>query len=231
MEITKELPPGSEASGTFPQHGASAQAGNENDETKPFYCMQCNESFCWLDELILHVATHANGDVFRCQKCTETFACSEHLAEHMEAHIEDFHIKQEEEECAPSDVSQNEVRDDTEESFSCMVCNELFTQLDELVEHVKSHVSADRSVACLQCGQSFSQLDDLVEHTETHRSDASFDQTACSEGDTPASANYTHIADSKSAPASNKQGTETTKDRKYVCKVCLKAFRQLGHLV
>ncbi|XP_059145044.1 uncharacterized protein LOC131932187 isoform X2 [Physella acuta] len=95
----------------------------------------------------------------------------------------------------------------------CSFCDRAFKQLSHLQQHVRIH-TGERKYMCKFCERGFKQLSHLQKHTRIHTGD-----TAPPSDDDQKHANV---------PATRQQ--DISRERKYICSLCDKGFKQLSHL-
>ena len=107
-----------------------------------FKCMECDQSFSQISNIIEHLTTHTASKQYQCNHCQKTFSrytdCHTHMMKHSG---EKLHLQ-------------------------CRYCDKTFSQDNEYQIHMETH-TIQRSQQCSNCGNYFSINHDSYLHTNT----------------------------------------------------------------
>ncbi|XP_041510447.1 zinc finger and SCAN domain-containing protein 5B-like [Microtus oregoni] len=108
----------------------------------PFGCHQCNKSFRYKSQFILHQRTHTGERPFRCHLCEKGFLQSSDLRVHQRIHT-------------------------GEKPYGCSICNKVFTHESSLLDHIRTHTK-EMPYVCESCGKRFNHKGNLKVHMDIH---------------------------------------------------------------
>ncbi|XP_069670849.1 zinc finger protein 723-like isoform X2 [Periplaneta americana] len=108
------------------------------------------------------------------------------------------------------------IRDVSDNSIKCNICNKVFVTRQSLKHHVRIH-TMKKSMKCDVCGKCFSRLAKLKEHVRIHTGEKPFKCEICGKC-------FSHIGNL------NQHARIHTGERPFNCEECGKCFTQLGHL-
>lgn len=183
-------------------------------------CSECNQSFTVEEEYRRHLLVH----VFKCRFCGITLDNEMNFISHMKGHG------------ASVEQSQN--------PFTCFVCNKQFAHAQYLTAHLLSHPD-ERNFPCTECGKQFSRKGHLTRHMAIHTAYRPYSCKDCGK----AFAHRTHLrrheivhsgvrpykcklceqSFSRKSSLSRHYFIHTT-ERPFVCPVCDKGFNRKGRL-
>ncbi|KAJ8939002.1 hypothetical protein NQ314_011252 [Rhamnusium bicolor] len=141
---------------------------NTHDNSKPFKCKECTQSFSKTLHLKLHLRSHIRQEdkKFSCKKCGQQFTFEYLLKQHEYKHTDEKPFP-----CTKCKKGQLTVhiRSHTgEKPYSCSVCSRSFTTKTVLGKHERIH-TGERPYVCDICGKAFNQSSTLKTHSKTHK--------------------------------------------------------------
>ncbi|XP_035897030.1 protein suppressor of hairy wing isoform X2 [Anopheles stephensi] len=134
-----------------------------HSESDAFPCCYCNAKCSTQEILDEHLKTHDEGKPYACMACGKDFTRRYHLDRH------EKHTK-----CG---IVPKEV-----EVLPCEVCGKEFTRIDNLREHLRSHMgqgARKRDYQCPYCSKSFYGSSLLNIHIRTHTGEKPFPCDLC----------------------------------------------------
>ncbi|XP_055543664.1 zinc finger protein Xfin-like [Wyeomyia smithii] len=123
-------------------------------------------------------------------------------------------------------------------THTCALCNQSFTRIRAILEHVRDQHSSEELLACRHCARGFPNTALLVRHLKQQCENHSkkFFCTFCNEKFMWQTSLNKH-AQRKHKPtkplrevADDPNDLESSKDKQHVCQVCNKGFQRLEHL-
>lgn len=107
-----------------------------------FGCSQCNKSFLYRSQFIIHQRTHTGERPFRCRSCKKGFLQSSDLRVHQRIHT-------------------------GEKPYRCSICSKVFTHESSLLGHIRIHTK-EMPYLCESCGKRFNHKGNLNVHVGIH---------------------------------------------------------------
>lgn len=107
-----------------------------------FGCSQCNKSFLYRSQFIIHQRTHTGERPFRCRSCKKGFLQSSDLRVHQRIHT-------------------------GEKPYRCSICSKVFTHESSLLGHIRVHTK-EMPYLCESCGKRFNHKGNLNVHVGIH---------------------------------------------------------------
>lgn len=151
---------------------SSETSSNEKNQTE-IYCHVCYEKFINLDQIKIHYEqAHSTT---KCNLCNIFLKNEIKFKIHNEKFHSGFAYKNENSSIVESSSVEDSVKDEPNTNQRCLFCYELFSNINELHDHVKVHTQVtldhDNKVIlykCKICGICCSHREDLVFHKELH---------------------------------------------------------------
>lgn len=140
--------------------GREKHLTNIHSSCELFKCTKCPAQCPDAETLERHLVDHPQ---FVCMKCSKEFTRLYHLERHMEK-------------------SQCSLENPEQMKTSCKVCGQKFLRLDNLREHLRSHIGTNyrkRDHTCDTCGKGFYGLSMLQIHVRTHTNERPFSCDLC----------------------------------------------------
>lgn len=163
-------------------------------KSDPHRCKYCSKIFTMKNDLQDHMhKTHSDiptgtNYIFRCKKCGVIFKSKSELYLHVKTHIKPKVKRQKEKfACAECDKGfsnltnlqnhKNKMHEDksnigSTSVYRCKICSILFTNINKLYSHIKTHTDAlgdDNPKLCDTCGKSFNTAKALSRHVQMHK--------------------------------------------------------------
>lgn len=148
----------------------------------PFSCNLCDKRFNSKFKLVRHNLIHSEQRAFACSVCGKTFNRKDHLTNHVRVHSP---VKKrytcERPDCKKSYTSLLSYRKHAalhsaeEGNLQCKICDETFTNRQEIVYHLKVHTGSrtvknetDKKFTCDYCDRRFFTAKDVRRHLVVH---------------------------------------------------------------
>ncbi|XP_055903224.1 zinc finger protein OZF-like [Eupeodes corollae] len=187
-----------------------------NKKKKKHFCSVCGKEFKKKSGLDIHSLLHKGEKPHKCDICGTAYACKQNLIVHVRRHT-------------------------GEKPFKCDYCDRRFASSTERISHMRTH-TGDRPFVCELCGKGHSSSSQLTEHMHRHLDIRNY---ACEVCDKRFRNSYnlrmhrlTHDKGPRQHQCSQCSSTFKTpssllqhskiheKVKKYVCKICGRAFAQ-----
>ena len=130
------------------------QRRRRRNETGPYHCDLCGDSFTSTNLLGQHMRVHTMSKPFTCHYCQKTFTQRSHLTRHLYTHT-------------------------GEKPYKCPHCERSFARSTTLTDHINTHTHV-RPHKCRFCDKAFNQKSGLRYHIRTHTGERPFDCPDCS---------------------------------------------------
>ncbi|XP_066142112.1 oocyte zinc finger protein XlCOF6-like [Euwallacea fornicatus] len=197
---------------------------NMHDESKPFKCSECFQSFIKGAHLKVHLRSHAKTEdkKFSCITCGKQFIYEYLLKIHAYKHsdVKPFPCTKCDKGCLTADNLKRHMRthDDNyvRKVYNCQICGKKFSYPSSLAEHMRFH-TGEKPHLCSICGKGFRQSGSLHFHQKIHTGFKPFKCGDCSECFKSRSLLKVHMR-------------KHTNERPFVCETCGMAFRQSSDL-
>ncbi|XP_060517201.1 zinc finger protein 271-like [Cylas formicarius] len=195
-----------------------------HDDSKPFKCVQCFQSFLKEVHLNVHLRSHTKNEEkkFDCKICGQHFIFEYLLKQHEFKHsdVKPHPCPKCDKGCLTSESLRRHMKvhdeDYSKKVHICTDCKKEFLYPSALMEHMKLH-TGEKPYLCPSCGKGFRQIGTLHYHQRTHTGYKPFKCGECQESFMSQSRLKVHIR-------------KHTNERPYVCDVCGMAFRQSADL-
>lgn len=130
------------------QDHLSVHRMNCHDEPRPFTCDEpnCKKGFHRQDYLKRHIETHHGANVkgeVSCEVCSKSFKSKKYLKSHLKSH-------------------------ENPKPLTCKFCNEIFSNRNDLNDHLAKVHQDEKPYLCSECGLKFVRNDYLVIHMRRH---------------------------------------------------------------
>ena len=136
------------------------KVAKKDDSKKSHYCHFCNNGFCNIKNLKVHIEKYHQISVnYSCERCEFNSV----IKEEFEKHIEKSHI-------------------DPISTYECNVCDYTFTNENEFKKHTEKHRTTTQSVSRIDCDMSdltSMQENEMEKHLEKGHRDQSFRCDKC----------------------------------------------------
>lgn len=179
-------------------------------------CQVCGKEFKKKSGLDIHFLLHKGEKPHKCNICGSAYACKQNLIVHVRRHT-------------------------GEKPFKCDHCDKCFASSTERISHMRTH-TGDRPFVCELCGKGHSSSSQLTEHMHRHLDIRNYVCEICNKrfrnsynlrmhrlthGEVPRLFNCSECPSSFKTNSSLMQHAKIhAKVKKYICKICGRAFAQ-----
>ncbi|XP_067632903.1 zinc finger protein 431-like [Eurosta solidaginis] len=137
----------------------------------PYKCEQCQRTFEYKAQLIMHEQRTHVGKVHKCDYCERLFAVQVDLQRHIDTHT--GHKPFVCELCGKAFRSKTQLGYHSDaihtktRAYKCTMCPKDFLKARDLKDHIKAHLNI-RDKICETCGKGFTNCHSLIRHRQIH---------------------------------------------------------------
>ncbi|XP_031629669.1 zinc finger protein 502-like [Contarinia nasturtii] len=164
-------------------------------EGEVYSCGECSQSFQTINELKVHVISHASKYECPIEEC----GCQYDQLSRLSIHVLNKHINTKNLQCLHcskafktyDDLQSHQRLYCKEKKFKCNECDKKFFSRKALITHLRT--LKEKKFKCKLCGKTFKQMGELTIHTRSHTNERPFKCTICNKSYKTSSMRAAHM--------------------------------------